>query len=1381
MNPISRNRMELALRSAHFDAIALADPAAGGGACRAAQAYPVIEAFDCTEQAPLLHRPGRAKPGESAWSQAATDTCLHEIFEHQVDRNLMATALECGNRVLSYGEVDSEANRMARYLRSLGVGCGSFVGISLDRSEWPIVAILAVLKAGAAYVPIEPSLPDDRLRYIADEAGLAVIVTESAYEVRIGEISSAQIVTIERYRASAGVFTDNRLTRNETQVNPGDVSYVLFTSGTTGRPKGVVTEHRNVVHFVAAFNEVCATNSNDRVFQGFSLGFDGSVEEMWMAFSNGAALVCGDMTTPRFGADLAAFLNERRISFLSTVPTLLSTLSQNVPSLRQLVVSGEACPMDLVNRWARPGLTMLNVYGPTETTVNTTAAVLDAGKPVTIGRPLRGYDIYVLDTDLRLVPDGEKGELFIGGPGLSRGYLNQPELTASSFIEWTPPAEGRSGDADVAQTLRLYKAGDLVRWNEDGELEFFGRIDSQIKLRGYRVELSEIEAVLLAQPEITTATVRLYEDAGLQSLAAYVLLSDSAASLDRSRLLGVLRDRLPAYMVPAYLDVLESFPMLASGKVDRSRLPIPAHPLVVEGGEGDAPMSPLEGSIAAIWAKQLRVERIGPDQDFFTDLGGHSLLAAQLVTALRKELGYNVPVRDIYAHRTVRSLAVRIGESAVREAAEGLAPTPAPSAVVAPKRAWSTNVLQLIYLLSIVPLLALPVIYILPLGIDVLQKRASVAEFAVVALGVAFGTWLALMLVAILGKWAIIGRYRAGRYPLWGSYYIRWWIVSRLQHLSFMSALNGTPLAPVIWRAMGAKVGRRCVLNASLVYAWDGIRIGDDVSIGVDTHLPGFRIENGHLIVGSVVIGDRSFVGSHAMLGLDVKMGADSRLDDQSLLPDNTIVPSGSSYRGSPAQPSALAVPEGAPVQPGRLRLAMFSIIQPVAGAAVTLLTLLPVAISAWLTAMLAVYYPVEVSAPAFLAVVPATMIAFAIWAAFCKKLVHPSPRAGVYKVYSFKYLQHWLSGVVMQIVHTVGLPVFTTVYLPAWMRLLGARLGRHTEMSTVWRINPDMLTAGDGVFFADGCMIGGARTHLGRFEVARNEIGDRTFIGNSAMLPTGANIGSGCLLGVLSAPPHATQSIPDNTDWLGSPGFLLPNRQKVSCFDPKLTFKPTMSLYLQRAMIDGLRVLLPGYVVGGIGIGSLLVILAVYAEYGVWGAYTAIPLLTWAAILLCLATVVGLKWLIMGRFRPVVVPLWSRYVWWNELINGLYESLMAPLITNFFGTPIAAVLLRTLGCKIGRYCYIETALFSEFDLVEVGDHAALNAGAIMQNHLFEDRVMKSSALKVGDGCTIGNMSVVLYDTQMESGAVLGPLSLLMKGEMMPQGCRWHGIPTVQA
>ena len=380
------------------------------------------------------HRLDELKRLSRPWAVAKPASFLHEIFERQADLTPSAIALECGERVMSYGEVEDEANKMARYLRSLGVGRGRFVGISLDRSQWPMITILAVLKAGGAYVPIEPSLPNDRLRYIAEAADLSVIVTDAAYETRLGEISSAIVVTIDRYRALASAWDDTRVSRSETQLQPDDICYVLFTSGTTGRPKGVVTEHRNVVHFVGAFNEVCNTTAADRIFQGFALGFDGSVEEMWMAFSNGATLVCGDKTTPKFGADLAAFLKDRRITFLSTVPTLLSTLPHGIPSLRQLVVSGEACHIDLVNRWARPGLIMRNVYGPTEATVNTTASVLEKGKPVTIGRPLPGYDIYILDAEMRPVPHGEKGELYIGSPGLSRGYLNQPDLTARTMM-----------------------------------------------------------------------------------------------------------------------------------------------------------------------------------------------------------------------------------------------------------------------------------------------------------------------------------------------------------------------------------------------------------------------------------------------------------------------------------------------------------------------------------------------------------------------------------------------------------------------------------------------------------------------------------------------------------------------------------------------------------------------------------------------------------------------------------------------------------------------------------------------------------------------------------------------------------------------------------
>lgn len=1323
---------------------------------------------------------GEPQPGPVPGSVALG--CLHEIFEHQADRDPSRRALECSDRVWSYGAVEAEANRLAGHLRHLGVGPGNIVGISLERSEWPIITILAVLKAGAAYVPVEPSLPDARLRYIAETANVTVVVTQAASADRLSKICRGALVIIEDYRCGARGLSHRRLTCAAVGVKPTDPCYVLFTSGTTGRPKGVVTEHRNVVHFVGAFNDVCCTTERDRVFQGFSLGFDGSVEEMWMAFSNGATLICGDNTTPRFGADLAAFLKDRAITFLSTVPTLLSTLPPDVPSLRQLVVSGEACPVDLVNRWSRRVSAMLNVYGPTESTVNTTAAVLREGKPVTIGWPLRGYEVHILDDELQPVHRGQKGELFIGGPGLAREYINQPDLTARSFIEWAPPAAPTT--ESCRETKRLYKTGDLVRQKYDGELEFLGRIDHQVKIRGHRIELAEIESVLMEHPEIAAAVVRVHGHAGVESLAAYVLLTPGASSIDRPAILRTLRDKLPAYMIPTHLDALQQFPTLASGKVDRSKLPEPKQALVADADRPQEDMTLLEARVAAVVVKSFRLPRVGLDQDFFSELGGHSLLVAQLVNALRSELRLSVPIRDVYANPTVRRLAAFIDHRGLADVADpprSKQSQDAVSSIGFPKRPPSTTLVQVLYLMSVIPILALPLLYLTPLAIDALQFRASVLELAITGLGVALAAWAALILIAVIAKWAIIGRYRPGRYPLWGRYYIRWWVVSRLQHLSQISAFDGTPLAPAIWRAMGAKVGAGCVLNAGLVYAWDCIRVGDDVSIGADTHLPGLRIEDGQLIIGGVQIGNRCFVGSHSVLGLNVTMEDDSCLDDQSMLPDGNTVPIGASYRGSPARAGEIAVPEGAPERSSVPWLLVFCAFQLACGLAAALVLLLPPAVAVWLGAILLLHYPVGVFLPAFALLVPMSIIAFALWGALFKKLVNPRPQPGVYRMHSFAYLRYWLSDhVVMQLLRVVGLPLFTTIYLPSWMRLLGARLGRNTEMSTVWRLNPDMVTAGDGVFFADGCMIAGARTHLGRFELAPTRIGDRTFIGNSAILPAGVNLGSRSLLGVLSAPPRSRGDISGDTDWLGSPAFQLPNREKITGFDPSTTFNPTVWLYLQRALIDGLRVVLPGYVLGAIGALALLVIPAVYEQYGIWRVHTAIALLAWTGILIVLASVIGLKWVLMGRYRPVVVPLWSRYVWWNELINGLYESLMAPLISNLFGTPFASVLLRMLGCKIGRYCYIETNLFSEFDLVKIGDHVALNAGAVLQNHLFEDRVMKSEALKVGDGCTVGNASVVLYSTVMERGAVLGPLSLLMKGETMPEGFRGHGIPLSQ-
>ena len=430
----------------------------------------------------------------------------------------------------------------------------------------------------------------------------------------------------------------------------------------------MVTLHRNVAHFVQAFNSVCVTTPQDRIYQGFALTFDGSVEEIWMAFSNGAALVAGTKSTPRFGNDLARFLTAQGVTYFSTVPTMLSTITEPVPCLRQLVVSGEACPQELVARWACNGLRMLNVYGPTEATVNTTAAICEPGKPVTIGQPLDGYSITILDPDGRPVKDGETGELYIGGVTLARGYLKQPELTTRVFVE--------RGDG------RLYRTGDLVRLNAGGELEFFGRIDSQVKIRGFRVELSEIESVLLEQEEVSNAVVTLHEREGVPSLAAYVTLSGPPASFGRTKILQILRARLPAYMVPAFLDVLNSFPLLTSGKVDKKGLPAPASPLASGTGELEKPNTELERDIARAWQKTLKVPEVGAEQDFFLDLGGHSLLAAKLAALLRLEADIHIPVRDIYAFPTVRKLALHVTERRASKSGfppRSSQPSPAPA------------------------------------------------------------------------------------------------------------------------------------------------------------------------------------------------------------------------------------------------------------------------------------------------------------------------------------------------------------------------------------------------------------------------------------------------------------------------------------------------------------------------------------------------------------------------------------------------------------------------------------------------------------------------------------------------------------------------------
>ena len=1292
--------------------------------------------------------------------------CLHELFESQADLRGDAPALICGDISLSYIELENTTNRLARYLRAHGAGKGNLIGLFFEKSHLPIISILACLKAGAGYVPLDPGFPDERLNFIATEAEISLVVTEPALKERASTFFGGAIVSVDSGQAYEK-YSSKRLSRNETKVTAEDVCYVLYTSGSTGRPKGVVTLHKNVSHFASAFNRVCMTNTTDRIYQGFALCFDGSVEEIWMAFSNGATLVAGTKDTPKFGNDLARFLRANGVTYFSTVPTMLSTMTDPVPCLRQLVVSGEACPPELVARWARDGLLMLNVYGPTEATVNTTAAVCQAGKPVTIGRPLDGYLLHILDSEGRPVKDDEKGELFVSGVTLAKGYLKQPELTERAFRP-----DKRFG--------RLYKTGDLVRRNEDGEIEFFGRIDNQVKIRGFRVELSEIEAVLFEQPEVSNVAVILAELRGTPCLAAYITVK-TGETADRARIAEVLRSRLPRYMVPTFLEELPSFPLLASGKVDRKKLP-EAKTLLAQNSDLELPETELEKKVAAAWCKTLSVNEVGVEQDFFLDLGGHSLLAAKLAAQLRDDADINIPVRDIYNFPTIRKLAAHldVSQPSKKFATPAYEPKEKTAPVVIRKPSAIFKFAQAVSIIALLMVYSTPLLFVVPILEDMLYGRVSVVYGVSSTAVILFALWPVLLLTAVGSKWLIIGKYKPGRHPLWGSYYFRWWLVSRLEQLSGAGLLVGTPLLPVYYRLMGAKVGRHCSIDSGMCSAWDLITIGNETSIGADTQLLGYKVENGHIIFGTVNIGKRCFIGLHCSLGLNVSMGDDAKLDDQSALPDGRRIWVSEAYRGSPARPANIQLPVGMPYAPSHVRRVLFGAAQLVSSALLSFLAGVP----ALTLALVLVYVRFFLSTEAFIllaiVMVPTLVVTYCVWIAFCKWLVLPRGKPGIYKAHTVADLRFWLAAGLMRTTRAVMLPVFTTLYLPPWMRLLGAKVGENSEMSTVFAFLPELLDAGAGSFFADGSIVGGRRTYLGRFEVGICKIGERTFMGNSSILPAGASIGDNCLLGVLSSPPEGSQAIPNNTDWLGSPGFRLPNRQKVCGFDDTVTFLPTTSLYVQRAIIDALRILIPAYAASILSIGSVIVLIQLHKNFGSLFMLGCVPLLALVSAAFTVGLTVGLKWAIMGRFNPVIVPLWSRYVWLNEMVNGVYESMMAPIVNFFSGTAAAPMLLRLLGCNIGEHCFINTSLFSEFDLVWIGNGVALNYNAIIQNHLFEDRIMKSSYLDIGDGCSVGNMSVVLYDSRMGDGAVLGSLSLLMKGEVMPSRTRWYGIPTVQ-
>jgi amino acid adenylation domain-containing protein len=430
---------------------------------------------------------------------------LDHLFERKVDE-LQADgrshrlAVDAGKRAFTYAELDERANRLARYLARRGVSAGDRVGLMFDHAVDGYTGMLATLKLNAAYVPLEPGFPLDRTAYVCRDAGVRTVITCSLHLEDLDAVAATMIV-MDAEAPAIAAEPSHRLGPDERGNPVNDLAYVIYTSGTTGRPKGVAIEHASICNFVRVAAEVYELTGEDRVYQGMTIAFDFSVEEIWVPWMVGATLVPKPHEAPLVGQDLHDFLVDRRITALCCVPTQLATLEDDLDGLRFLLVSGEPCPQELITRWHRPGRRFLNVYGPTEATVTATWTPLAPGRRVTIGVPLPTYSVVILDPgSRRAVSRGEVGEICIGGIGLSTGYVNRPEATARAFIDDSIGLPNNPSG-------RLYRTGDLGRVDADGNIEYLGRIDPRVTARGYRIELTEIETLVMRHPGVTMAAV----------------------------------------------------------------------------------------------------------------------------------------------------------------------------------------------------------------------------------------------------------------------------------------------------------------------------------------------------------------------------------------------------------------------------------------------------------------------------------------------------------------------------------------------------------------------------------------------------------------------------------------------------------------------------------------------------------------------------------------------------------------------------------------------------------------------------------------------------------------------------------------------------------
>jgi non-ribosomal peptide synthetase-like protein len=1307
----------------------------------------------------LLSSPARPpaaahRPQLSGAAARPPERTLVEVLLATAEEHPDAPALDDGERSLSYTDLLAEVRAVGRRLTRAGLGAGDRIGVRVPSGTAELyVGILAVLLVGAAYVPVDADDPEERARLVFGEAGVA------------GTVGAGGSITVAPGRTGTGPYPAPRMPA------PDDDAWIIFTSGSTGRPKGVAVSHRSAAAFVDAearlFLREDPIGPQDRVLAGLSVAFDASCEEMWLAWRHGACLVPAPRSLVRSGTDLGPWLETRGITVVSTVPTLAAMWPATaLDSVRLLIFGGEACPPELADRLADGSRELWNTYGPTEATVVACAAQLHAGAPVTIGLPLDGWDLAVVDADGVPVPEGGTGELIIGGVGLAR-YLD-PAKDAGKYA----PMPGLGWD-------RAYRSGDLVTYDPAGLL-FVGRADDQVKLGGRRIELGEVDAALQALPGVRGAAAAVQETAaGHQVLVGYLVPEDArgaSAPFDTAAAREHLAQALPAALIPL-LAVTDDLPTKTSGKVDRGALPWPLP------GAADAAAADLTGTdeedrwILEQWAAVLGVGPVGPDADFFAH-GGGSLAAAQLVSALRQKYP-TVTVSDVYAHPRAGALVEMVRRDAPKPRAAAHA-TDERSVRRTARRSQVFQTLMGVPLQVLAGMRWLTWLLVLNnvLGSTGLLPGAPVVSWWwVLAAWLVFLSPLGRMGLTVLAARILLRGLTPGDYPRSGRVHLRLWLVEGIAQASRAVSLSSAPWMPYYARALGARIGRDVDLH-SVPPVTGLLTVGRGAAVEPEVDLSGWWIDGDVLHVGSVQIGADAVVGARSTLMPGTRIGRGARVGAGSAVLGR--VKDGVRAEGSPAQAAGRHRP-GWPAGPApRSRWWATAY-----GLASVVLSAIPYLAAAAAAAVLgAALRPELGQAPTLTALLAdrtllwAVPLAALVWFLVCALLVLAVVRAlsrgitaGHHPVRSAVGWRIWATERVMDMARELLFPLYAGLSTPVWMRLLGARVGRDAEISTAVLI-PCLTTIGAGAFLADDTKLAPYELGGGWMHVGPVKIGKRSFLGNSGLAAAGRRVRKNSLVAVLSSAPEKAKA---GSSWLGSPPIRL--RRTAVEADDALTYAPPARLKVLRGAVESLRL------TAVVASTALVFLTVLVLDRIVQGSGYAVAGLVSGAVMMgagLLAAVLSVlvKWALVGRIRGGEHPLWSSFVWRNELQDTFVELVAAPWFANAAaGTPALVWYLRALGARIGHGVWCETYWLPEADLVRLGHASTVNRGTVLQTHLFHDRIMSLDTVALGTGATMGPHGVILPAASVGDATTVGPVSLVMRGESVPAASYWTGNP----